>query len=403
MPQPKIAPYGSWASPITSDLIVSATIRLGSAHVEGDDRHGTRVYWLEGRPSEGGRNVLVRRDPESHVTDLLPPPFNARTRVHEYGGGAVVVHDGVVYFSNYSDQRLYRLVPDEDPVPMTPELPLRYADGVVDAARDRIICIREDHRDEAKKANDGQPVNAIVAVSLADGAQQEILVGGNDFYASPRLSPDGQRLAWLTWNHPNMPWDGTELWLAELDAGGACIAPRRVAGGLEESIFAPSWSPDGVLTFVSDRTGWWNLYRWQEDEAGGGHARCLVEMEAEFGQPQWAFGMSTYTYISSREIVCAYGQEGTDHLAHLDVQRGTLTPIETGYTSISGVVGDAAVVVFRGGAPTKPTALVALDPGTGAHYVLKRSAEVDVDIGYLSMPEPITYPSASLGSEPTEG
>ncbi len=387
MPQPTVAPYGAWASPITSDLIVSATIRLGAIFADGDT-----IYWLESRPTEGGRCVIVRQEPDGTTTDVTPAPFSVRTRVHEYGGGEAVVHDGRVYFSNYNDQRLYQVQPGQHPQPVTQPTALRYADGVVDSDRDRIICVREDHRESVMTTNRGEPVNVLASIALRDGTQ-EVLVAGNDFYASPRLSLDGKRLAWLTWNHPDMPWDSAALWVADLDAQGACVNIRHVAGGPGESIFQPEWSPDGVLTFASDRTGWWNLYRWEPDNETNDEIRGLVQMEAEFGLPQWIFGLSSYAYISPSRIVCAYRLEGTDRLAILDVFNGTLSPIETPYTSISGLVATPDQVIFRGGAPRKVASLIAVNLNSGEHSVIKRSASLDLDAGYLSMPEAISYPS----------
>jgi dipeptidyl aminopeptidase/acylaminoacyl peptidase len=387
MPSPKSAPYGAWASPITSDLIVSTAIRVSSAIP--DDEHGD-VYWLEGRPSEEGRYVIVRRTPEGECMDVTPPPFNARTRVHEYGGGAVIVDRATVFFANYDDQRLYRVVPGEAPKPLTEDAALRYADGVVDRTRARIICVREDHRPDTLQAHGDEAVNTIAAISLATGEQQ-VLVEGNDFYASPRLSPDGSRLAWLTWNHPNMPWDGTELWVGEIDAQGQLHNAQLAAGGPTESIFQPTWSPDGLLTFVSDRTGWWNLYRMEDAEA-----RNLAPIDAEFGLPQWVFGMSTYAYAGSERIICAYTQDGLDTLASLDVSTGGLHEIETPYTSIGGItVAGNGDVYFLGGAPTQSTALIRLNPDSGAPEVVRRSNQLDLDPGYLSAPEPITYPSGN--------
>jgi dipeptidyl aminopeptidase/acylaminoacyl peptidase len=386
MTEQHVAPYGAWTSPITSDLIVSAMIALGSPMLDGAD-----VCWLEGRPSEGGRYVIVKRTPDGQMHDVNPPPFNARTRVHEYGGGAVLVHAGTVIFSNFADQRLYRVVPGGDPEPITPPAPLRYADGVIDGARARILCVREDHT-AVQTGERREPVNAIAAVSLDDGTQ-EVLVSGNDFYAAPRLSPDNRRLAWLTWNHPNMPWDGCELWVADLDERGACAHARRVAGGVDESIFCPTWSPDGVLTFVSDRTGWCNLYRWDDTTPGEPQVRPLAPMEAEFGQPQWVFGLSTYAYLSPEQLVCTYTQDGIDHLATLDIATGALTEIETPYTSISSITTDGGRVLFRGGAPALVGAIAGVDLASGALTILKRAAMLDIDPGYLATPEPLTFPS----------
>ena len=200
-----VKPYGSWKSPITSDLIVSGTIALSETVFDGED-----IYWLESRPSEGGRNVIVRRTPDGKIEDVTPAPLNVRTRVHEYGGGAFVIADGTVYFSNYADQRLYKQARGEAPRQLTPEAELRYADGVIDRKRDRMICVREDHTESGREA-----VNTIVSIDLQSG-EANVIVSGCDFFSSPRLSADNNRLAWLQWNHPNMPWDGCEMWVGEL-------------------------------------------------------------------------------------------------------------------------------------------------------------------------------------------
>jgi dipeptidyl aminopeptidase/acylaminoacyl peptidase len=378
MPEPEVAPYGSWRSPITADLIVAETIRLGLIGLDGDD-----VYWSEMRPAEGGRYVVVRRTPDGRTADVTPPPFNARTRVHEYGGGAIVVADGTVYFSNWEDQRLYRQDPGRQPRPITPEAELRYADGVVDRGRGRMVCVREDHTIAGR-----EPVNAIVSLDLDGGEDFRVLTSGNDFYAAPRLSPDGARLAWLTWNHPNMPWDGTELWVGELRADGSLGRVERVAGGLDESIFQPEWSPDGVLHFISDRTGWWNLYRWRD-----GRVEPLAEMAAEFGLPQWVFGMATYGFASAERIICAYSEGGTWHLAGLDTAMGQLTPIDTPYAEIDAVRAGPGRAVLLAGSPTEPTSVVQLDLATGQFEVLRCSSAVPVDPGYLSSPQPIEFPT----------
>ncbi len=376
------APYGAWKSPITSTLIVSQSINLGNGMFDGN-----AIYWLEGRPTEAGRYVIVKRTPDGATTEVNPAPFNARTRVHEYGGGAVVVDHGIVIFSNFSDQRLYRIAPDQTPEAITPEAALRYADCVVDPQHNRLICVREDHS-EAALAEHGEAVNTIAAIALDGSGAQQVLVSGNDFYAAPRLSPDGRTLAWLTWRHPNMPWDGTELWIAEVQPDGTLTNPALVAGGENESIFQPEWSPDGTLYFVSDRTGWWNLYRLTQ--AG---TEPLVLMEAEFGAPQWVFGLSTYAFESAERIICTYTQDGRDYLATLDIRRKTLTPLQTPYTSISSVRAAPGKVLFRGASPAQPASLVLLDLATGTHTVLKRATAIEIDPGYLAMPQPIEFPT----------
>lgn len=377
MTDKKTAPYGSWKSPITSDLIVSAVVGLGQVVLDGDD-----IYWVEQRPTEGGRNVVVQRTPDGKTIDRTPAPFNARTRVHEYGGGAFVVHDGTLYFSNFSDQRLYSQIGEEPPQPLTPEDNWRYADSVIDQKRDRLICVREDHSAEGQEA-----VNTIVSVDVATG-KNRVLVSGNDFYASARLSPDGSQLAWLTWHHPNMPWDGTELWVGDIQADGSLGNTKRIAGGQEESIFQPAWSPDGVLYFISDRTNWWNVYRFRN-----GHIEPLCEKAAEFGRPQWAFGMSTYAFASAERLICSYSENGAWHLASLDTHTKQLTEIETPYTDISGIHVHAGRIVFGAGSPTQPPCIVQLDLASQQLSVLRRASDNNLDTGYLSTPEAIAFPT----------
>ena len=371
-------PYGSWTSPITSDAIVSAAVGLGQIHLDGD-----AIYWVEQRPTEGGRNVIVQRTADGRTLDRTPAPLNARTRVHEYGGGAFVASGGTLYFSNFDDQRLYRQSTVEAPRPLTPEAAFRYADSVVDLRRDRLICVREDHMETGREA-----VNTIVSIDLANGEAQ-VLISGNDFYAAPRLSPDGSQLAWLTWNHPNMPWEGTELWVADIQDNGTLAHETHVAGGVSESIFQPEWSPDGILHFVSDRTAWWNLYRWRD-----GNIEPLCPKTAEFGLPQWVFGMSTYAFISARHIICSYTEQGIWHLAHLDTQTQQLDEIETPYTDISGLRALAGRVVFTAGSPTQAPAIVQFDPKARALTTLRRSNDLDFDPGYIASPEPIEFPTA---------
>ncbi len=373
-----ISAYGSWKSPITADLIAAGTLRLGQIALEGQT-----VYWTEGRPQESGRNVIVRQRPDGSKTDLNPIPLNARTRVHEYGGGAFFMADGVIYFSNFDDQRLYRQDLVGEPQPITPEGAMRYADGILDRRHGRVICVRQDHT-----ADEQEPVNSLVALDPKGEGEIQVLVSGNDFYAAPRLSPDGWQLAWLTWNHPNMPWDGTELWLAEVAADGGLGPARLVAGGPQESIFQPRWSPEGGLYFVSDRSGWWNLYRWREDQV-----EPLCPMEAEFGLPQWVFGMSTYAFESERRLICAYAQAGTWHLASLDTETLELKPIELPYTAIGGVQAAPGKALFRGSSPTEAEAIVQLDLATGQVEVLRRANELKVDPGYLSEPQAIEFPT----------
>ncbi|NEP04699.1 MAG: S9 family peptidase, partial [Okeania sp. SIO4D6] len=376
----EIAPYGSWKSPITADLIVAGTIGLSSIAIDGED-----VYWIEGRPSEGGRNVIVCHTPDGQTTDITPPPFNVRTRVHEYGGGAFLVTDGRIYFSNFADQRLYCQTPDATPQPLTPEVNCRYADAVMDKQRDRLICIQEDH------TQGGEPINRIVSINIKNKADIQILVEGNDFYASPRLSPDGKRLCWISWNHPNMPWDGTELWVAKINANGLLGEAQLVAGGKQESIFQPEWSPEGILYFVSDRSKWWNIYRVSGTEMV--NVEPLYPLNAEFGMPQWVFGMSTYGFTAANKIICTFTQNGTWHLATLNATKKHLQQIEIPYTFMGSLKVKGERVYFLGSSPTKPTEIVNINLSTGAIEILKRSTDLEINSGYLSIPQSIEFPT----------
>ena len=379
------APFGSWKSPINSDLIVSESISLTQTAFDQND-----IYWVELRPSERGRMVIVKWA-DGKPIDLTPAPFNARTRVHEYGGGECLIDHGVIYFSNFADQRLYRIDPGSAPRPITPAIDpsldsgqcLRYADGVMDRQRNRIICVREDH------TAPGEAVNTLVSVDAnGDDAGGTILVSGNNFYSNPRLSPDGKRLAWLTWNHPNMPWDGTELWIGDLDRRGEVSSPVLVAGGLAESIFQPQWSPDGTLYFVSDQTGWWNLYRWRNDRI-----EPVCPMNAEFGAPAWAFGISTYAFESSQRIICAFEENGRGQLALLDTTTLRLERIDLPYAELGAIHAIPGRVVFIAGSPTRSLEVVSLDLATRALTVLQKSNRLAIDDGYFSVPQAIEFPT----------
>jgi len=373
----KQAPYGSWESPITTDLIVAGTVGLQEASCDGAD-----TYWIESRPTEGGRSVLVRRDQNGRIADVTPAPFNVRTRVHEYGGGAYTVADRVAYCSNFDDNLVYRHEDGKAATAITTDSALRYADFAFDRRRNRIICVQEDHMGA------GEAVNSLVSLSANGQLESSILVSGNDFYSSPSVSPDGLQLAWLTWNHPNMPWDGTELWIADVAETGTLSNQRLIAGGPEESIFQPQWSPDGVLYFVSDRSNWWNIYRYAD-----GRVACVLEKEAEFGLPQWVFGMSTYTFTGPSEIVCVYNMNGVWHLGEVDVNAGALRRVETLYTQMSGLCAIGGSAVLTAGSPTHAWSVVRFHPGGEEFEILRKSSDTVIDEEYLSLPEAVEFPT----------
>jgi dipeptidyl aminopeptidase/acylaminoacyl peptidase len=378
MTKRKTAPFGSWPSPIGTDKISSAGISTGALSTDGD-----KLYWLEGRPLEGGRNVIVERSPDGQTRDITPEGFNARTRVHEYGGGSFVVDRGTVLFANFTDQRLYTQKGGSAPQPLTPEgSNLRYADPVIDRARNRIICVREDHRGQ------GEPVNTLVAIDLTSGGEGEVLFEGTDFVSSPRMSPDGSRLAFVTWDHPNMPWDVTALHVAELSKDGAITTDIEVKQPVPGSITQPSWAPDGELYFVADWSNWWNLYRFEN-----GTGTCVCEFDAEFAAPAWVFGQANYALRSASEAVVSYSQNGLWHLATLDLGSGELATPGEPHAGLRSLVSGEASVCFLSDASDASTQILSLG-ADNTTTVLRAAPPSDIPGGSLSRPSAISFPSA---------
>jgi dipeptidyl aminopeptidase/acylaminoacyl peptidase len=378
MNPPKVASFGSWKSPITSDLIVAQTIAIGSIAINHDN-----VFWLEKRPQEQGRSVIAGLVNQKEAKNLTPSPLSVRSKIHEYGGGAYTVEQNIIYFSNYKDGRIYQQVIGTQPHPLTDELPHRYGDMVVDRERSRLICVCEVHSANAA------PQNIIIGININTGKILN-LIYGSDFYSSPRLSPDGKYLAWLSWNHPDMPWDSTCLWLAKLDEAGLVLEPELIAGGKAESICEPKWGNDGTLYFSSDRTNWWNLYRRKID----GKIEILHQMSAEFAYPHWVFGLSTYALVGNEQLICTYSADGCWHLGTIDLRTREFQPIKTRYTNISDLqASDRGFAVFIGGSPTEATALIRLDLDTKQETILKTTGNLQIDPGYLSLPEAIAFPT----------
>lgn len=370
-----VASYGEWSSPITAWMLARGGVRIGGVAL--DRGH---PYWLEGRPSEGGRNVLVCSDGKGRTSDVLPAPFDVRTRVNEYGGGAFAVADGHVWFVNGADQIIYEAFGGEHPRPITVPGPWRYADLVLDAGRSRLLCVREHHAEDERNT-----VNTLVAVDLFDGSVR-LLAEGHDFYSSPCLNRDGTRIAWLTWDHPDMPWDASTLWVAEINASGGLASTRRVAGGGQESVFQPLFRDDGTLFFVSDPDGWWNLHCWE-----GAEVRCLAPMHAEFGRPQWQFGMSTYGFDTMGRVVCCFCREGQWRLARLDVDSGRFEEIKTAFIDIEAISVEGNHALIVGGAATRAESVALLDLRSGAVNVLCESTPKTFSDAYISMARSVHF------------
>lgn len=407
-----MATYGSWPTPITSEVVVRA-----AAGLAGVSLHGDAVIWAEQRPEEGGRTQLVRRVGDGQPVDLLPAGVNARTAVHEYGGGAWWVAGDTVWFTDWTDQRLYTVTCDSSrrsarpcdaaPVPVTPEPATprgdRWADGCVTPDGRWALAVREHHPAGGGPAD---VVNEIVVLDVTGQVAPRTLVTGPDFVSDPRIAPGGGRLCWLQWSHPDMPWDGTQLCVAEVQSTG--IGPtigdaRVVAGrpdtapageGAGESVTEPRWADDGSLWFVSDRSDWWNLYRWEPD---ADRVAPVVATDAEIGLPQWVFGQSRYAFLSGGRTVFAASRDGVDRLA-VRLADGRVVDLEVPYTSFSSIRAEGDRVVFVAASATAEPAVVALDVGvTGAvtsTEILRAPRDLGLDESWFAVPESISFPSS---------
>ena len=350
MAQKRSAPYGSWDSPISAELVAASSQHwINQLHVEGEE-----LYMLHRQPEQGGRSVVARLNGDERIEELTPAPFDARTRVYEYGGSCFAVKDGVIYFSNFPDDRLYCHRPGQSPRPITAEGDVRYADLVIDLRRNRLICIREDHTPA------GEPTHVIAAVDLDGDEFGAVLFDQTDFVAFPVLSEDGRKLAWVAWNHPNMPFFSSSLWAADVHEDGSLTNIRQVVPEQEESITDPRWSPSGALYFCSDRSDWWNLYRWQDDEIS-----AVCPMTAELGNPYWNIGKTMYRFLSPSRVLAAYNENGRWNLGQIDVEAGRRKEIPAEFTFIVllETVGEHAFVVAA--SPRRPRSLFKIDLNSG--------------------------------------
>jgi dipeptidyl aminopeptidase/acylaminoacyl peptidase len=372
-------PYGSWPSPISAELITRAAPSLNFIQSYGDD-----LYWVEGRPWEAGRNVIMRRDSNGSITDLLPAPFSHYSRVHEYGGMAYALNDDHLYFVNATDQNIYKYCLDDTSAPqvITNNSSRRFADLIVDRQNQRLIAVCEEHND------DQEPENYLASIALNNQTPAiEKLVSGADFYAYPRISPDQSQLCWIEWRHPNMPWDATQLWQATI-SNGNLIEKKRVAGGdNNQAIFQPHWSPNNTLYYVSDITNWWNIYRFEN-----GIGAPVLRMDAEFATPLWQLGMTTFDFIDANTIACIWTVSGIWHSGFIDVATGVLTTVQTPYSSMQAVACHQGSVYFVAGASVLASQIGGVNL-QGQVSPIYAPATVDLDKADLAQPESISFTS----------
>jgi len=375
---PTIAPYGTWSSPISLDLITRGRAFPTYPRFDGD-----ALWWEEARPAEGGRQVVRRRRADGSIVDAVPAGVDVRTMVHEYGGAAWTVADRTLCFSDVHDGRLYRIGPDGRPEPLTVAGRLRYADLEVDVSRRRLICVGEDHSGE------GEAVNRLVTVALdGDGpVAPHTLVEGADFYAAPRVSPDGRRLAFLSWSHPDMPWDGTTLSVVALAADGRLGDAHRVAGGDDTWITQPRWSPAGDLYFVGEATGWMNLYRWRD-----GATEPVLPMAADFARPDWVFGIANYAFVGRGDVLAVGRDAGRDRVWRVGAT-GVATQLTLPFDEIDFVAGQGERALLAADSGTDAGGLAELDLTSGAWSWVSRSLDAEIDPGVMSVPRSITYPT----------
>ena len=370
--------FGSWESTITTDLILNNSVSLGEISLFGDD-----IYWVEMRANEGGRYVVVKQTIDGKKTDAIPSGYNARTRVHEYGGGSYLVTNRGVVFSNFDDQSLYLVDANNVCKKLTIQEDCRYADIIYDKYRERLICIREDHSERAKEA-----VSSIIAVSLLESGNEIILQCGADFYSNPRLSNDGQKLCWISWFHPNMPWDNTSLFTSEINDVGQIGKASLVAGGdINESVCQPSWSFDDILYFISDKNNWWNLYR-----LGENGIECIIKLDAEFAVPQWSFRESNYDFIDYNSIISIYRQQGLAYIAIINTDKKTFETLSLSYTEIESLVCKKNKAYFLGSSPTEFKSIIEYDIEKKIVNVIQKSNAICLDKEYISVGESISFP-----------
>jgi dipeptidyl aminopeptidase/acylaminoacyl peptidase len=380
-PVPQIAPYGSWASPVSAEASAKGRVALGD--LRGANQ---KLYWTESLPSAGGKTAVFGMGADGVAAALTPEGSNVRTRVHEYGGAPFVVAGDSVYYSEFTDQRLYRLKAGSNPVPVTPA-GYRYADCSVMTAKHgahSLLCVREDHTDKSTVRN------AVVRLPLPQGGAGDVLFADSDFVAYPRVSPDGRSLAFIAWNHPHMPWDGTELKIAKFSARGL-ETPITVAGSTQESVLEPQWDTDGKLYFISDRSGFWNLYSWSD-----GRARPVWPKAAEVGGPLWSFGQANYVLLGDGRAVVRFGEKGFDRLAVVNLKNDSARILELPFVAYSHLTPiDSEHIAAMVASATLPRAIVRIDLKNSSAQSLRSAGSALLPPAAVSVAVPIDFPSAN--------
>jgi dipeptidyl aminopeptidase/acylaminoacyl peptidase len=371
-----VLPFGTWPSSLSAEKVASAAPKISYIQSCND-----LVTWVESRPNEGGRNVVIGRSKNGLIKDLIPAPYSHYSRVHEYGGMAYALSENSIYFVNASDQRIYQQQFDTTtPVAITESGP-RFADLIIDNVNHRLIAVCEQHNETT------EPENYLVGISLVAGNKQITpLARGADFYAYPRISPDGKSLCWIEWNHPNMPWDSTQLWQADIH--NHCLENKRLIAGGDglEAIFQPQWSPDNRLYYVSDRNNWWNIY-------SADHG-VIVDMAAEFATPLWQFGMSTYDFIDANTIGCLWTQQGVWYCGFVDIAKGTLQPVASTYKSMQAACCDSGGLYMVAGAPDIADQVVTVSQ-QGMIEAIYSTSNLNIATEDLAKPESIIFPTAN--------
>ena len=390
--------YGSWKSSLTAEKLADKGVRYGHMLIDKND-----LYWLESRAKEKGRGVLVKFNPSTESQDVLPINVSVRTKVHEYGSGDFIVDNVVVYFSDANDQCVYKFE-NNNLIRLTDigvGIEYRYADYELSVDRKHLVCVRETH-DKLKVINE---LVAIELVNNSSKASVKVLQSGFDFYSYPRMSKQGNRLCWTCWNQPDMPWDASELWVADFNKDGTTSAEHKIAGGIsassnvlieskleseeKSSVSQPSWSEDGVLHYISDISGWTNIYSCRD-----GILNALTPIDREFGIPQWVFASSTYTITPDNQVYAVYIQQGQQQLCHIDADTGHIEPIPLPFKSFGEhLLFSNERLFFRAAGPAVSEAIYSYDINSESYSRISQLSVFPLSVEELSIAKTIEFES----------